>query len=378
MMGVSLHHYNGLPHFLAAAEAVNAQNGGLTLRPEYLTAGFAPSRTDSPLVGVERTIPHFASPALAEYVDRTDVAFQGSLAEYAEVAKARLKEHLRVHWDASRPTLVSHSSGYDSRILSSCLMELCEEDFQLGEVHFRCREPEGDAFLRVMAAQGWAPTQYSVFQPPAEDPFDVGAWDRPGVSAWLPVTSQINYWRDIVPYEEEKHWNLVGGSGGGEAVEYPAQPKPSIVPWQFCANAAVQRWFSYFLDGTDFAADVEARFAQVDFPYFGEGHVRTIAELPDRFLGFHESGCDNVRAAILLTFKDSSLDIPRMPRTYAWAISERRWGEMRDRYARSAFLREVPGAPQPDVLIAEMREHFFTGGRAERLWRLAALWETVR
>ncbi len=382
-LGVSLHSHGDLarflsfPHFLGAAQALGPSHGGLTFDVRYLVAGFAPSRTDSPAVGVERTIPLFATDDLAEYANRTDIEFQGTLAEYAQVAKTRLKDHIRAHWDATRPTLVSHSSGYDSRILSSCLAELRDEGFDLGELHFRCREPEGAAFVEIMEREGWAPDQYSVFDAPADDPFDVGVWDRPGVSAWLPVTSQINHWRDIVPYDEEKNWNLFGGSGGGEAVEYPSQPKPPIVPWQFCANPAVQRWFSYFLDGTDFVADVEERFAKVMFPYFGEGHIRTIAELPDRFLGFHESGCDNIRAAILETFSDSTLDIPRMPRTYAWAISERRWAEMRDRYARSVFLREVSGAPQPDALIAEMRRHFFTGGRAERLWRLAALWEQI-
>lgn len=375
-LGVSLHSHNEAAHFLAAAQAL-ARDFGLTLDARYLTPGFNPSRDDSPLVGVERTIPRFATPGLAEYEDRTYIAFQGSLAEYSQIARTRLMRHIRERWDVTRPTLVSHSSGYDSRILSSCLTELRDDGFDLGTIHFRCREPEGAAFLRIMERQGWEPSQYSVFEAPAEDPFDVGAWDRPGVAAWLPVVSQINHWRDIVPYDEEPDWNLLGGSGGGEAFEYPSQPKPPSVPWDFCANAPLQRWFGYFPDGTDFAADVEARFAKVMFPYFGEGHIRTVAELNDDFLGFRPDGCDNIRGAILDTFKDSTLDIPRAPRTYDWAISARRWADMRDNYARSAFLRDVPGAPDADALIAEMQAEFFKGGRAERIWRLAALWETL-
>lgn len=377
MNGVSLHHHNDFPSFLAAAQHARERDGGLAFRADYLKSGFQPSRMDSPLVRVDRTIPRFATPQLAVDANRTDIAFKGSLAEYADLAKSRLLDHLRAYWDPTRPTLVSHSSGYDSRILSSCLAELRADGFDLGTIHFRCREPEGDAFLQVMRRQGWHPSEFSVFAEPAEDPFDVGAWDRPGTSAWLPVTSQINYWRDLVPYEDEHAWNLVGGSGGGEAFEYPSLGKPPAVPWRYCGNAALQRWFGYFPDGSDFAADIQARFAQADFPYFGEGHVRTVAELDDAFLGFHESGCDNVRAAILETFADSTLDVPRTLRTYGWAISERRWAEMRDQYARSAFLREVPGAPPADALIAEMRRHFFTSGHAERVWRLAALWETL-
>ena len=49
---------------------------------------------------------------------------------------------------------------------------------------------------------------------------------------------------------------------------------------------------------------------------------------------------------------------------------------MRSYYARSAFVREVPGAPAPDDLIAKMRADPF--GYPGRIWRLAALWETVR
>jgi hypothetical protein len=376
-LGVSLHAHNDHPTFLSATQELNAQAGGLSLNPAYLNQRFAPARDDSPVLGVERTVPSFASGTLAACASN-GTGFTGSLAEYAELAKTRLKEHLRDHYDPTRPTLVSHSSGYDSRILSSCLAELRDEGFDLGTIHFRCREPEGDAFLQVMARQGWAPDEFSVFEAPADDPFDVGAWDRPGTSPWLPVTSQINYWRDIVPYDEEQDWNLLGGSGGGEAVEYPSQPKRPIVDWQFCSNPALQLWFSYFMDGTDFIGDVEARFAKVLFPFFGSGHVLTIGALPTSFLGFGPHGCDNVRAAILETFRDSTLDIPRAPRTYAWSISESRWAAMHDSYASSVFVREVPAAPLAEELIADMRAQFFRGGRAERLWRLAALWEVVR
>jgi hypothetical protein len=378
-LGVSLHSHDGETDFFTAAQRKNAQTGKLLIVPTYLEPNFGwPARIASPVRGVYRTIPKYASEDLKAVADANE-PFDGTLEDYARLAAARLMEHLKSHWDATRPTLFVHSSGYDSRILSSCLAALRDEGFDLGRLHFRCRPPEEKSFVEVMRRQGWAPEQYSVFEMPEVDPLDVGAWDRPGVSPWLPVTSQINFWRDVVPYEEEKDWNLVGGSGGGEAVEYPALRKPPTVPWQYCANAPLQRWFGYFPDGTDFAADVEARFAKVLFPYFGEAHVRTIAALPDRFIGFHESGCDNVRAAILATFKDSTLDVPRLPRTYSWSISPGRWEEMRRRYAESIFVREVPGAPAADQLLATMQMNFFTkDSNAERLWRLSSLWEKVR
>lgn len=377
-LGVSLHAHNGDSTFLAVARRFNALDGQLEVDPKYLSIGFGwPDRTDSPLRHIKRTIPVFG-PYAASCAETND-PFTGTLVEYGRLAHETLKKHLREHWDATRPTLFCHSSGYDSRILSSILAELRDEGFDLGRVHFRCRPPEERSFVSIMATQRWEPSQYSVFRMPDTDPLDVGVWERPGVSPWLPVTSQINFWRDIVPYEDEKHWNLIGGSGGGEAVEYPSQPKPPTVPWQFCANKPLQRWFSYFPDGTDFAADVEARFAKVLFPYFGAAHVRTIARLDDAFLGFHPSGCDNVRAAILAACKYDVLETARLPRTYAWSISPARWDDMEKKYAASAFLRETPGAPPADVLIAMMKRDFFTSrSQAERIWRFAAVYEVAR
>lgn len=376
-MGVSLHAHDGLENFFEAAK----QAKELRINPKYLNPDMGwPDRDDSPVLGIKRTIPAFVSDVIDQTLDlpRESVEFKGTLSEFGKEARDRLMSHLREYWDASRPTLFACSSGYDSRILSSCLAALRDDGFDLGELHIRCRPPEQESFLAVMKRQGWAPEQYSVYEMPTVDPLDVGCWDRPGVSPWLPVTSQINFWRDIVPYEEEKNWNLFGGSGGGEAVEYPSIGKPPTVPWKFCENKPVQRWFSYFPDGTDFAADVESRFAKVLFPYFGARYIGAIAQLPDRFLGFTPSGCDNIRAAILSTFKDSTLDIPRLPRTYSWSISPKRWSDMQTRYAKSAFLREVSGAPSAKQLLSAMMENFFTSNsHAERIWRLASLWEAV-
>lgn len=384
-LGVSLHSHNEEPNFLEAAKLVNARNGGLRMNPAYLDPTFEPSRDDSPIVGVARTIPRFGeSPGMLHALCMPEGTFDGSLAEYGELGASRLRSHIRQHWDPSKPTLVLHSNGYDSRILSSCLVALRDEGMDLGTVHFRCHEPEGAHFLEIMRRQDWHPSQYSVFEEPAEDIFDVGHWSRPGTSAWLPVTTAANFWRDIVPFDEEPHWNLMTGTGGGEACEYPTLKKPPFVPWRYCENKPVQLWFSYFADGTDIVGDIESRFAKALFPYFGAAHIRTIAALPDRFLGYENGGdwtnaCDFVRASILRQFKDDLLDLPRAPRTYKWSISPRRWGEMRDHYAASAFLREVPGAPPADALLAEMQARFFTKDNwAERIWRLAALWEVAR
>ena len=383
-LGVSLHSHNELPTFRDAVAAANDRHGGLRFDHRYFDPAFAPGRGDSPVIGVKRTVPRYAYVGLSLILDH-EHEFHGGVEDYGAIAADRLTRHIAENWDKSRPTLVLHSNGYDSRILSSCLARLRDSGTNLGTVHFRCHEPEGKHFLEIMRRQDWHPSQYSVFKDPDEDVFDVGHWDRPGTSAWLPVTTSANFWRDIVPYDEEPYWNLMTGIGGGESCEYPTLKKPPFVPWRFCENKPVQLWFSYFIDGTDYVGDIESRFAKALFPYFGALHIRTIAALPDRFLGYENGGdwtnaCDLVRASILRQFKDPLLDLPRAPRTYRWSISARRWGEMHSNYAKSAFLREVPGAPAADDLIARMQATWFsqTDNSAERLWRLAALWEAVR
>lgn len=371
---VSFCSHNGERTFLDAAKKLFAEQGFLTLDPAYLSLEAWPDgKESSPVVGIKRTI---TSSGLA-YLDMGPGGhFVGSLEAYGLQAKRQLMEHLRKHWDASHPNLVLHSSGYDSRIISSCLAELRDEGFFLGEVHFRCHDPEGPAFIELMKRQGWHPSQYSVFDGPADDPFDIGRWDRPGTSPWTQMVKSANFWRDLVPYGLESGWNLVSGIAGGEATEYPADGKAPFLPWRFCQNEPVQRWFSYLVDNPDWVGDMEALFHKVLFPYLSEGYIRTIAQLQDRFLRYEDNGCDMVRAAILRQFKDSTLDIPRTYRIYDWRISEERWSEMRYRYGCSRFRAEVPGAPNAYDLIKKMQADMVgNDSNAGRLWRLASLWE---
>jgi len=372
-LGVSLHGHGQAPDFIRAA--CRYETGKFDAR--YLAPGFAPSQADSPIIGVKRDSPRFARTLDGLLVDCAP--FRGTLEQYARNAKYRLMAHLVSNWDSSRPTLFLHSNGYDSRILSSCLAELRDGGMDLGTIHFRCHEPEGDSFREIMRRQGWKPDQFSVYRFPDEDLFDVGNWGEPGTSAWLPLTTFANFWKDIVPRADEHRWNFIGGQAGGEAFEYPTLGKPPFVPFVYCENKPVQRWLSYFIDGTDWIGDMEARFSRVLMPYLGTRHILTVSELNDDWLGYEDNGCDRVRASILRAFKDSTLDLPRVLRTYEWRVSEARWRHMRDSYAGSKFRRDVPGAPDPDALITRMRETWFsqTDNTAERLWRFASLWEVI-
>lgn len=377
-LGINIASHNGERTFLDAARKLDAEQGFLELDPAYLNPDLVwpDDKESSPVIGIRRTIKMDRG---VENRLKEGGVFEGSLEEYGLIAKHALRDHLTYYWDATHPNLFLHSSGYDSRILSSCLAEMRDAGFPLGTIHFRCHDPEGPAFLEIMRRQGWDPSQYSVFNAPDADPFDVGRWDRPGTSPWAQLVKSANFWRDLVPYGEEGGWNLISGIAGGEATEYPALGKPPFLPWQFCRNEPVQRWFSYLVDNPDWIGDMEALFHKVLFPYLGCQFIHLIAGLPVAFLYYEPNGCDTVRASVLRTFGDSTLDIPRLPRTYDWRISDARWAQMRAKYAGSAFYRGVPGAPQPDHVIWRMQaDMLIDDSNPGRLWRLASLWETIR
>lgn len=379
-LGVSFCSHNGEATFLEAARKLNAEQGFLRIDPAYLNHSLVwpADKESSPILGIKRTIT--MAPGLEEFLNSgRGGEFDGTAADYGVLAKWTLKEHLKLYWDASKPNLFLHSSGYDSRILSSILAELRDEGFDLGTIHFRCHDPEGPSFLKIMRRQGWAPNQYSVFVAPPIDAFDIGRWDRPGTSPWAQLVKGANFWSDLVPHGEERLWNLVSGVAGGEACEYPALGKAPFLSWRFCENKPVQLWFSYLVDNPDWIGDVDALFHKALFPYLGETYVRVIASLPTRFLQYEDNGCDVVRASILRTFKDPTLDIQRMPRVYDWKISPDRWADMRQRYDASVFHREVPDAPNADAVIGKMQADFLIDDSdLGRLWRLASLWDEIR
>jgi len=375
-LGVNLHDYgdpDGEPKtFLDVVQEHHLAGYRLVLDHRYRDRNFKPAQDDSPVVGIIRNTPRWigGEPNFGE-------PWPESLERFGWYAADALKRHFLEHFfetgDNKHPTLVLHSSGYDSRILSSCLMWFRRQGHDLGQIHFRCHDPEGPTFVQIMQRQGWEPHEYSVFEWPEHDRFDIGLWENPGVSGWLPLTAEGNFWRDLVPYGEEKNFNLIGGSGGGEASEYPTLGKPPTVPWQFCDNRPVNQWLQFFPDGTEVVAGITANFRKVIFPFFGKAHIETISRLPRRFLKYESNGCDMFRAAILRTFDEDTLDIPRAKRTYDWKVSDERWEDMSRKYAASHFYTEMAG-PDPSPLFEEMMRNPWVSWPG-RIWRLAAVIE---
>lgn len=68
-------------------------------------------------------------------------------------------------WEPERPHVVFHSSGHDSRVLSSCIRKLWRErgDDWLGDVLFLSNRWEADTFCEIMRLQGWRSDQYAAY-----------------------------------------------------------------------------------------------------------------------------------------------------------------------------------------------------------------------
>ena len=123
-------------------------------------------------------------------------------------------------WDSSKFHLITHSSGMDSRIISYVLAKLRDKGMELGELHFRCHEPEGELFKQVMREQGWRKDQYSVYKENRLSEPDyytrnfsqnVNGFNRPS----------IEFWDDILSDEKKENTVYVSGLYGGEVFSYP-------------------------------------------------------------------------------------------------------------------------------------------------------------
>jgi len=75
-------------------------------------------------------------------------------------------------WDINKVHVVFHSSGHDSRILSSCIRKLYHDGRISGDVLFLTNRWEAKAFTKIMRLQGWKPGQYAVYaEGPASEHF---------------------------------------------------------------------------------------------------------------------------------------------------------------------------------------------------------------
>lgn len=78
-----------------------------------------------------------------------------------------MKKAILEKWQPDKFHIVQHSSGWDSRMISSAIVSLAKEKDPswLGNILFVELSGEHNPFIEIMKAQGWSTSQYVVYNP---------------------------------------------------------------------------------------------------------------------------------------------------------------------------------------------------------------------
>lgn len=252
---------------------------------------------------------------------------------YHKLLKA-VKDHFVLTWDDS-PKLILHSSGLDSRIMSTALAELRDErglDW-IGDIHFRCHQPEGDVFNEIMKIQKWDQKYYSVWAGPEKDYYDVGN-DRYILNGWHNYNQAMNFWSDIVPPEKEKEYTLING-WGGEVFKYLA--KFGSAHKLYSSNNALD--LMHYSDYREWESLYMCRFKNVLMPFFSHKYLELSLNVPASMCLWSDvEKMDNIRYRILLkSCYPEIAHFKNVGHDYVWNISKDRAIAMYHKWYGSLF-----------------------------------------
>ena len=135
---------------------------GFTLDKGFVASSYY--RTPKTIFNEIRTLsynsvlPSWWTPLSRIPVKTKRIDLNGFIQKFIEI----LSEYIYSIWDPHKTNVVLHSSGWDSRILSSIILNLYKEygDDWLGEIIFVCFGEESRSFQKIMKAEGWNEDQY--------------------------------------------------------------------------------------------------------------------------------------------------------------------------------------------------------------------------
>ena len=126
----------------------------------FLRNGFMPDRFTTPFTDVsflepDKIVPFEYSDILISQVIASDYS------DFLNELRTSIKDVIRKNYKPDEKYIFSHSSGYDSRILSGAMAQLRDEGFSdFKNIHFRCHS-ERAGFFKIMEIEGWPKEQYS-------------------------------------------------------------------------------------------------------------------------------------------------------------------------------------------------------------------------
>jgi hypothetical protein len=286
--------------------------------------------------------------------------------------KNALKDYFVCNWDSNAKKICFHSAGYDSRIISGILTELRQEkgDDWIGNLHFRCHQPEEIEFVEIMKLQGWRENQYSVWEKPPEDHYNIGRTTQI-LNGFLPLTHQMDFASDIMPDNEKKNTILILGSNGGEFFSYHATGRKRVKDIEYCQSPNMNRWLNYFSEEGEWMSMYVYEHKDVLAPFLSYDYLKLACLMSNKYLYPVTKMLDTVRQAILQTMSINTLSVGYGFHKYTWGISEETKKSMMGWYKKSKFYKDYAIEVNFDNIDNNI------AGHDGRLWAFSLMYEKI-
>lgn len=286
--------------------------------------------------------------------------------------KKALKAYFVKNWDSKARKLCFHSAGFDSRIISGILTELRDEKGEdwIGDIHFRCHQPEEIPFMEIMKLQGWREDQYSVWENTPEDHYNIGRTTQI-LNGFSPVTHQMDFSSDILSDDEKKNTILILGFNGGEFWNYYAVGNPRVKHVNYCINPNINRWMGYFAEEGEWVSMYAYEYKDILAPFLSCDYLKLASLMPDKYVLSVNPTLDSVRRAILETMSVNTVDIEYGFHKYTWGISEVTKEKMADWYVNSKFYKAYGIKVSMDNIATNI------AGHDGKLWAFSLMYEKI-
>ena len=261
----------------------------------------------------------------------------GSYNDFLQLLKKTLENVILNRMNETDKYIFFHSAGYDSRIISAAMAQVRDSGkLSMRNVHFRCHQPECEGFYKIMEAEGWPKDQYSCWEGPAEDYYDIGRSDV-CVQGWVPFNQQMNFWSDMISKDQERDWICIAGLGGEMYKYWAAKIKPVF---HECANPLLNLLIDHYPHHGQWENQWALRFKDILLPMWDYDYLYNLSHVNLKYLtSVGRDGGDNIRVDLCKLYPYSFQSVPHGEHGYSWNISAKRRKEIQDLFYGGTFYK---------------------------------------
>lgn len=304
-----------------------AKKTNLTFDERFLRREFRPKWYETPFKEIRFTFPGERSrdKEILQPISVTEL----DLRSYIELLKNKIKDYFRKMLVPEEKYIVMHSAGYDSRILSACLMELRGE-IETRNIHFRCHQPECEGFFKIMEMEGWPKDQYSCYPGKEKNYYEVGGT----LNGFQNYNQAMRFWGDIV--KDEKEWIAIGGFGANEYFKYVGK---NLIRKNKRTNCEqLDMLLDNYPDEGQWEGLWMRNFKDVYLPYLGYEFMKEAFRVKKEWCKFNGE-TDLFRIAVSKSFNIGIENIAHGKHHYIWNLNE---DYLNKRYYSSQFYKDYP------------------------------------